>query len=471
MGISRFLIVKWNITMSDVYLIYAREDYEASEKIYSVLNSIWDVWWDDKIVGQFSKIIETELSKAKCIVVICSKYTNKPAVIDELTRGERETENIIPLLMDGTLPPYPFAGYSNIDFTQWKGNQDFQGLITLQRRIQAVVPSRQAPPRPLFIGNHRLPNPTIFMSVSSHETQLDVPEALTLLKAASFPAILVSAYDIYHCKKEIRESIISLIKEYREQGGFVLIDSGDYEAKRLTDKKKWHPNCLKYVLKNVPHDWAFCFDVLDCSDDIDEAVNQIVTSVSRDSKVNGGPVLPIIHVSTYDDDSGIKRLPEIVRKVSEKLSPQIIAIPERELGDGMKTRTDTMRAIRQELNKLPYYQPIHLLGTGNPWSISVLAASGADTFDGLEWCRYAIDHQTDTLHHFQNGEFFNDFSLQGEMPYTGQVLLSNLKYYLEFSSIMQSSFFDGEHLSFVIGVTKMKNLSVLKQRFPGVVSK
>jgi hypothetical protein len=36
---------------------------------------------------------------------------------------------------------------------------------------------------------------------------------------------------------------------------------------------------------------------------------------------------------------------------------------------------------------------------GNPWSIAVLTAAGADSFDGLEWCRVTVDRRTAQLHH------------------------------------------------------------------------
>ena len=65
-----------------------------------------------------------------------------------------------------------------------------------------------------------------------------------------------------------------------------------------------------------------------------------------------------------------------------------------------------MRKIREALNELYFYQPVHVLGTGNPASIALLAAAGADTFDGLEWSRYVADGETKNLHHFQHYDLF-----------------------------------------------------------------
>ena len=92
-------------------------------------------------------------------------------------------------------------------------------------------------------------------------------------------------------------------------------------------------------------------------------------------------MLPIVHARKrhgggYDLDA----LPSIIREMANRLNPPLIAIPERELGPGLIARAKTVRQIREELDKLPFYQPLHLLGTGNPLSIAVLTAAGCGQF-------------------------------------------------------------------------------------------
>jgi hypothetical protein len=89
-------------------------------------------------------------------------------------------------------------------------------------------------------------------------------------------------------------------------------------------------------------------------------------------------------------------------KVAQEIRPTLIAIPERELGDGILARMKTVRAIRRALDSIGFYQPLHLLGTGNPTSIAALAVSGGDCFDGLEWCRTVANYETHSLSHFQH---------------------------------------------------------------------
>jgi queuine/archaeosine tRNA-ribosyltransferase len=81
-------------------------------------------------------------------------------------------------------------------------------------------------------------------------------------------------------------------------------------------------------------------------------------------------------------------------------------VPERELGKGICQKAETVIRIREKLNTLGRYQPIHILGTGNPLSILILAAGGAYLFDGLEWCRTVADKKTGFLFHHQQFDFF-----------------------------------------------------------------
>lgn len=43
----------------------------------------------------------------------------------------------------------------------------------------------------------------------------------------------------------------------------------------------------------------------------------------------------------------------------------MIAVPERELGDGIVARARAVHEIRRSLDSLGFYQPLHLLGCGN----------------------------------------------------------------------------------------------------------
>jgi queuine/archaeosine tRNA-ribosyltransferase len=169
----------------------------------------------------------------------------------------------------------------------------------------------------------------------------------------------------------------------------------------------------------TPHDYLLSFDELNPRGDIDKVVQSTVERARRDATVTGSPIVPIIHVpQRKDGEYRTEWLPDIAHGVASALQPEMIAIPERELGAGVFSRVRTLVAVRQKLSELYRYVPIHILGTGYPTSIALLAAAGADSFDGLEWCRFVMDADLGTLHHFHHYDFYEYQAAVAASPIT-----------------------------------------------------
>jgi len=451
--------------MANVCIVYAREDRGIAEKLYALLSKQWDTWWDDDIIGEFPKVIEEEISKADCIVSLFSTSSREKAtVIDELQIARSHDRPIIPIKLDDSRSPYPFGTLSCIEMRDWTGNDDHPGFKLLQQRIgKVVLPKSNPKKRPAAIAHGKIPLPSIFMSVSSHETQLVPSDAVRALRLFNAPTILISAYDLVSSREPY--AVIKELKKYRKKGGFVLIDSGNYEASRIDDKL-WSADNLKEALAQTPHDWTFCFDKMNPSQGRNCCVKEIVEAVERDQAFTSASVLPIVHAAKLKRGGyKLDHIPQIVREVSEKLSPPLIAIPERELGAGLIARAKMVKAIREELNKLPYYQPLHLLGTGNPWSIAILSAAGADTFDGLEWCRYTINPDLEGINHFHHFDLFSALD-DPTIGFAGSVAFHNMDYYKSFGNIMHNMFIRNSVETFVLGVIGKKAFTKLKEQFP-----
>lgn len=465
--------------MADICIVYASEDRTVAEKLYKLLSERWDAWWDDIIVGRFDKAIESEIPKAGCIVALFSASArNKSTVTDELRLGEKHGIELLPVRLDDSDPPYSFGSYSCSDLRDWNGEANHPGLLQLQRRLVLAVPPRAKPQRPPVIADGKVQLPTLFLSVSSHETQLVPVEALQALRVFEAPTILVSAYDLVTRRKP--QDLIDELSEYRKNGGFVLLDSGNYEASRL-GTRRWKEPDLEEALSLAPHDWAFCFDVMNPSLDPDEAIKEIVKAVERDRSFTDASVLPIIHAPNLKTGGyELAHIPRIVREVADRLEPELIAIPERELGPGLIARAKMVQSIREELNNLPFYQPLHILGTGNPWSVAMLAAAGADTFDGLEWCRMVVDRDKNRLHHFQHFDFFkyqtevsdSDTATQAlkdpAIGYGGQVAFHNLDYFTNFAQSLREAVMNDNMEAFMVGLTDWEMASNIKKQIPGI---
>ena len=266
--------------------------------------------------------------------------------------------------------------------------------------------------------------PCFFPSVSSVKTNLMPVDYIELLAAAVYPLYLVSAYDIAGSSPEHQQRIHCAIRQTRTRGSVILLDSGNYEGfwKGAID---WCPNRFHAICNTYDHDIGFCHDNQHPPHTPDAIAEDVISGVLRDQEHSLGTVVPIVH-------GPADLLPEAVRKVAEQTYPVLIAVPERALGEGIIARARSVRKIRRALDKLDFYCPLHLLGTGNPISIIAYTIAGADSFDGLEWCQTVVDHETAHLFHFQQWDFVRDQTAWGSnvtLPYIQAALMHNLDFY------------------------------------------
>lgn len=410
--------------MADIFISHSSKTPENLQKVgrlKDLLSDRWSVWWDDTLVGRHTQVIPNEIGLAKCVVPI---WTHAARVSDamhgELVLARKSGKDILPARLEDCDAPFAFGTYSDVDFTSWNGEADHPAMLQLARKLASVIPPEARPQRPRKIWGDRLELPALFMSVSSHETQVAPLPAAQALRIFGADAVLVSAYDLLPSRRD--GAMLGELEKIRRQGGLVLVDSGNYEASRLVDRR-WKPSKFKQALKDVPHDWVFSFDVMEPSLGWKKATRQVIDAVEANRKYTSAPVLPIVHApSTKAKERVLKWLPAMVHGVANALAPPMIAVPERELGRGLMERALNVQRIRRALDELPFYQPLHLLGTGNPWSIVVLAAAGADSFDGLEWCRVVVDRETNRLNHFQHFDLFTYQGGQAESPLVSEVL-------------------------------------------------
>jgi len=430
--------------MAEICISYARRSKPTVQKLYSLLCKNYEVWWDEQIhIGSYRVEIEHQLEQGKCVIPVwCQSSRGSDQVIDEVKFAQRRGKPLIPVRIEDVEPPLGFGSLQTVDLLGWTGDSAHPGIVELLRNIKKLL----RPSETLTIRGRSLESPTFFRSVSSFETQLCPLSAIKALKIFGSDPILVSAYDVI--KDPDAEQIRKELEDYRAGGGTVLLDSGNYEAYRKQDKN-WDAEQLGEALAKTPHDLAFSFDELEPPSDGDGVVRGVLEAVKRDSRIR--PVLPIVHVPRPGSGTvDVKLVAEVMKRVALELRPLLIAIPERELGSGLLERARVVRIIRKALNEVGFYQAIHLLGTGNPLSIAVLAAAGADCFDGLEWCRTVADHQTGQLYHFHQFDFFSWQSKEAVSPivreavssdhveFSAKVIFHNLEFFNTWMSELQS---------------------------------
>lgn len=274
--------------------------------------------------------------------------------------------------------------------------------------------------------------PIYFPSISSVKTNFHPIEYLKIIKSAGCTNFLISAYDIYNQSESIKREMIEILNSMKDENCNILLDSGNYESYWLKDYN-WTIDKYNEILKNDFCSFCFSFDnqAIDNTDK-DSVVKLIIENTNKNQIASKCVIAPVIHAKAED-------LEYVCSKVTEILKPQLIAIPERLLGGGIIARVQTLKKIRIALNKLGYYTPIHLLGTGNPFSLLLFSYAGADSFDGLEWCQTCIDDKTLQVYHFQLRELFenNPFGIEN---YEIRTLYNNLKCYQNINKLIKESF-------------------------------
>ena len=412
--------------MADICIFYSDPDRDKVESLSAIFEALgWTTWWAKKITsGRWGPEIEKNIGISKCVIVI---WNSRAIKADSITYAEAERARqlhtpIITLISEDVTPPLPFnADHITANLSQWDGDVSADCISEIEAGLEfnlGIAPKKWEGERPdrINLQGKIVKLPCFVKSISSFETQLDPEAALFTLKV--FPkvdALLVSAYDMYLAGRERSSKekiskhrlICDDLKELDAAGTFIMMDSGNYEKSRKDDDS-WSENKFNWVLDNVPFSYAFCFDNLHPSADIVENVNDVISRMGGD---HADSLIPILHAPENEDERRIHaQLPDIFYEYASRKKSPIIAVPERELGEGIREKAETVIKIRNKLDTLGWYQPIHILGTGNPLSILILSAAGADFFDGLEWCRTVVNRDNGFLFHHQQFDFFKDQS-------------------------------------------------------------
>jgi len=410
------------LSTATVFIAYSHKDLKFQEDVsihIKALGMSGEIvpWSDRQISGgeDWFEKIESAISKAKIAILIisahflASDFIKKVEIPKLLKRCQTDGLILIPVLARhcawepvAWLSKIQFLPGDNIALQDLRGSNLEKALSKIANQVnqhlateksgdiklgpqsyksstfQISVPSSTFP-NLLPIGG--LPLPCFFPSVSSAaKSTLNPLDHLKILVRLKYPCFLVSVFDFAKAKREDRSQMSSLMNQAIKNGQIVLLDSGLYE-KRWSRNGKWLRSEYYSTAKSVPCHFGFFYDDISVrqEDDSKEIAIRIAKRVKNDRrKIEVENIYPIIH------NEGELNLEELCHEVVKVLDPAIIAIAERELGDGILEGAKKMIEIRRAVNAANENVCIHLLGTGNPLSLLIYAACGADTFDGLD---------------------------------------------------------------------------------------
>lgn len=295
-----------------------------------------------------------------------------------------------------------------------------EGLFSLQTSIKSIK------------------TPFFFPAISSVKTTEDVEDYYYTIRESSYPGFLISAYDLAHHKNA--DKIINDLNKATDLGTMTIVDSGGYESYWHKDEG-WSEKQYEEVLKKVKVDVSFSYDLYwnKYSKLHDQIKNISHNAAIAASIQTHGDIAPIIHGTP-------ENLPSLITGLLKELTPLIIGVTEEELGKDLIERCRTVKKIRDEISKNRPDLIIHVLGAGNPASILCYSLLGANSFDGLSWCRSAIDPSNGQEHDFSQMGLFkcNCKACLEEKSYTNKTLLHNLIFYNNFCKEINESVAEGK---------------------------
>jgi queuine/archaeosine tRNA-ribosyltransferase len=401
-------------------VIFASEDDELARKLVAAIDAIgFEGWSSHRIAqGQWNVKVDEVLRSCAAVVPLVTRHTRLKQIFnDEWQTAVRHGRPIFPFTLDPTGTPLGFGQYSRTDAASWDGTPQDPAITALGQRLKAELGANQhigvaSRLASLSLDAKQLALPAFVYSLSSFETQLDPRDGLELMSGFKPPGCLVSAYDVHKYLETRDRSFKRSISALMSDSTLLFLDSGNYEATRRGDHRTksnangWSPEKFWEVAATLPAHVVFSYDP-PVGDHKFRGISDVVADIEaryiRDLMRTGlecSQLCPIVHIPrNLRLVEGIAET--LVYETAKALQPTFVAIPERELGDGIRGRMRTVKAIRRRLGDLGRYQPLHILGAGNPISIAALAACGGDSFDGLEWCRTAANFETNNLMHFQ----------------------------------------------------------------------
>jgi len=461
--------------MTEICVVYLSEDEAKVDLLVRLLRRRWGVWWAKDIAhGNWEDAVRAEIHTTSALVPVLSEHArgDRLSIIrDEMHLAKKLDKPILPFLIGPAEIPFGFGLLDHTEALGWGGDETHPGYQRLVAKLSttmgpghATSPSVERPPS-LTIRRKELRLPAFAFSLSSHETQVTPNDGAILLRLLGPPAALVSAYDVRISRTPKSVRLYRNVERLRDSETVLFLDSGNYESYRKADRYSpkanptgWRQKQFQESAALISPDLALSFDTIGAEPS--KIVATTVRSFRADDRAlreRDFPLCPIVHLSPRDAPRFLQSASSIVSQVASELDPFLIAVPERELGDGLFERMRAVRAIRRALDALGKYYPLHLLGTGNPISIISLAAAGADVFDGLEWCRTVADSSTGFLFHFHHFDCFSQPNLsrihdQGirlivENPkatYAMRTLSSNVDFFNEWTRTMQNMLQSGQ---------------------------
>lgn len=121
-----------------VFVSYARDDSKAAKAVIAILEKAgFTAWWDGLIPGgeRFQSKIAQALEGSKAVVVLWSATSIQSFWVQDEAGSGRDRNCLVPLLIDGSLPPLGFRQFQSCDVSRGGLNA---ANPAMQRALRAI---------------------------------------------------------------------------------------------------------------------------------------------------------------------------------------------------------------------------------------------------------------------------------------------------------------------------------------------
>jgi TIR domain len=177
--------------MADIFISYARVDREIANVFAAAFAAEgWSVWWDPEISygTQFDKVIEQEIARAKCVVVLWSKHSVESRWVRTEASDGNQRSILVPIRIEADVKePLEFRKVQTAELAGWSGDREDPTYQRLLRDIRRII-SSQAPGE-----EARVRTPADWRGVSSAKPSRRLLLRLMYLSAPTVLAVIVAA--------------------------------------------------------------------------------------------------------------------------------------------------------------------------------------------------------------------------------------------------------------------------------------
>ena len=128
--------------MADIFISYSSEDKTNVKVIAELLEQQgWSVWWDRQIpIGQqFDTVIETELAKSFCVIVIWTRRSVTSEWVKNEANEAAQLGKLVPVLLEDVTIPLAYKRTEAALLHNWNGALDHPEIPLLLNSISQTI--------------------------------------------------------------------------------------------------------------------------------------------------------------------------------------------------------------------------------------------------------------------------------------------------------------------------------------------